>query len=145
MKKFITLFSLIALISINFAQAQCCKNPSKSANCAYQSAANQNASASEVVAYYFHYTRRCETCKAVEKVSVDALKELYGDKITLKSINLDEKSSEELAKKIGVDGQTLLVMKGTEKVDLTNDGFLYAVTKPEKLKEKIKSAVESLK
>ncbi len=145
MKKFITLFSLIALVSINFAQAQCCSNPSKSANCANKAAVSQTKSSDEVSAYYFHYTRRCETCKAVEKVSVDALKELYGDKIVLKSINLDEKNSEELAKKIGVDGQTLLVMKGTEKVDLTNDGFLYAVTKPEKLKEKIKTAVESLK
>lgn len=145
MKKFIALFSLVTLFSMNFALAQCCKNPTKSANCAYQAAASQTTSSSEIVAYYFHYTRRCETCKAVEKVSGDALKELYGEKIVLKSVNLDEKSSEELAKKIGVDGQTLLVMKGTEKVDLTNDGFLYAVTKPEKLKEKIKTAVESLK
>ncbi|MBP7507851.1 MAG: hypothetical protein KA807_08520 [Prolixibacteraceae bacterium] len=145
MKKIITLFGLIVLFAVSSVQAQCCKNHSKSANCVYLSESSQTSSSSDVVAYYFHYTRRCETCKAVEKVSGDALKELYGDKIVLKSINLDEKSSEELAKKMEIDGQTLLVMKGTEKVDLTNDGFLYAVTKPEKLKAKIKSAVDSLK
>ena len=45
---------------------------------------------SKVEAYYFHNTRRCMTCNTVEKVTKESLKELYGDKIELKS--LDRKS-----------------------------------------------------
>ncbi len=145
MKKFFTLFSFAVLFAVTTAQAQCCKNAAQAANCASQTALAQNTETSEVEAYYFHFTRRCVTCQSVEKVSADALKELYGGKIILKSINLDEKSSEELAKKLKIDGQTLLVVKGDKKVELTNDGFMYATTNPDKLKEKIKSAVESLK
>jgi hypothetical protein len=99
----------------------------------------------DIKAYYFHFTRRCATCKAVESVSVRALKELYGESIVLKSVNLDNEANDELAEKIGVDGQSLLFVKGDEKVDITNDGFMYARTKPEKLKEKIEEAVNSLK
>lgn len=145
MKKFITLFSLAVLFAVTSAQAQCCKNAAQAANCASQTALAQNTETSDVEAYYFHFTRRCETCKAVEQVSSDALKELYGNKIMLKSIDLDEKGNEALAKKLGIEGQTLLVVKGTKKVELTNDGFMYAMTNPDKLKAKLKSAVESLK
>jgi hypothetical protein len=145
MKNLITLFSLIALFAITSAQAQCCKNAAQATNCATTCVQSQQTGSSDVEAYYFHYTRRCVTCQSVEKVSSDALKELYGDKIVLKSINLDEKANDALAKKMGIEGQTLLVVKGTKKVEITNDGFMYARTNPEKLKEKIKSAVESLK
>lgn len=126
MKKLITLFSLITLFATTLAQAQ-------------------SPDASVIEAYYFHFTNRCVTCQSVEKVSGDALKELSGGKIVLKSINLDEKGNEALAKRLAIEGQTLLVVKGTKKVELTNDGFMYARTNPEKLKEKIKTAVESLK
>lgn len=130
MKRNITLFSLVALFAITTAQAQCCKNAAQAANCASQTALAQNTETSDIQAYYFHFTRRCETCKAVEQVSSDALKELYGSKISLKSINLDEKGNEDLAKKLGVEGQTLLVVKGAKKVELTNDGFMFAMGIP---------------
>jgi hypothetical protein len=145
MKKFIILFSLVVLITTTSAQAPCCNKSILSANSAQQTALAQNTEAIAIEAYYFHFTRRCVTCQSVEKVTADALKELYGDKIVLKSINLDEKGNEALAKKLAIQGQTLLVVNGTKRVELTNDGFMYARTNPEKLKEKIKSAIESLK
>jgi len=145
MKKLIVLFSLIVFFAINI-YAQCCSNAVQNPTCCDSRAKlADNTEKTDIEAYYFHFTRRCVTCQSVEKVSADALKELYGGKIVLKSINLDEKESEVLAKKLGIEGQTLLVVKGTKKVELTNDGFMYARTNPSKLKEKIKSAVESLK
>jgi hypothetical protein len=81
----------------------------------------------------------------VVKVAAESLKELYGDKIQLQAINLDNKENEELAKKLKVGGQSLLFVNGSKKVDITTDGFLYAVREPEKLKVKIKETVESLK
>lgn len=145
MKRFFTLFSLVVFVSITTAQAQCCKNAAKTKSCIQATTLAQNNDEVVVEAYYFHFTRRCETCKAVESVSESALKELYGNKVLLKSINLDEKENNELAKKLGIEGQTLLFIKGDKKVDITNDGFMYALTNPDKLKEKIKATVESLK
>jgi hypothetical protein len=99
--------------------------------------------------YYFHMSRRCATCLAVEAESEAALKNLYPEQmksglITFQGINLEEESSEPLAKKFQVSGQTLLIVKGDKKIDLTGDGFTYARTNPEKLQEKFKTAIDPL-
>jgi hypothetical protein len=100
---------------------------------------------SEVKAYYFHNTRRCVTCKAVEDVAYNALKELSAGKILLKSVNLDDKTNKDLINKIGAKGQALLIVKGDKKIDLTTDGFLYARTDPDKFVQKIRETLDSLK
>ena len=100
---------------------------------------------SEVKAYYFHNTRRCVTCKAVEDVAYNALKELSAGKILLKSVNLDDKTNKNLINKIGAKGQALLIVKGDKKIDLTTDGFLYARTDPDKFVQKIRETLDSLK
>jgi hypothetical protein len=133
------------VFAITSGYARNFKTDTKGNNDALTTTLAQDDSLSDIEAYYFHFTRRCETCREVERVSSDALKELYDGKIILESINLDDKSSEELAKNLKIEGQTLLIMKGDKKVELTNDGFMYAMTNPDKLKEKIKVAVESLK
>lgn len=94
--------------------------------------------------YYFHSTARCITCQTVEKVTKEAVKEFYGDKVSFLSVNNDDKTNESLMKKYRVSGQTLLIVKGDKVVNLTNDAFMNARTKPEKLKAKIKSTVDSL-
>jgi hypothetical protein len=45
---------------------------------------------------------------------------------------------------LGVSGQTLLLVKGSKQVNLTNEAFLYAVTNPEKYKAIIKEKVDEL-
>ena len=99
--------------------------------------------------YYFHMSRRCATCLAVESESEAALNKLYPKQmesgvISFKEINLEEESSEPLAKKLEVSGQTLLIVKGDQKIDLTGDGFKYARTSPEKLQESFKAAIDPL-
>jgi hypothetical protein len=64
--------------------------------------------------------------------------------ITFQSLNLDEESTKPLAQKLGVSGQTLLLVKGDQKINLTNEGFMYAVVKPEKFKEIINEKVGGL-
>lgn len=145
MKRFFTLLSLLIVFSITNVQAQCCKGTAQQACCKAKTASCLKNETSALEVYYFHFTHRCATCQAVEQVSANALKELYGDKMILKSINLDEKVNADLAKKLGVEGQSLLFVKGDKKVDLTNDGFMYARTEPDKLKAKIKATVESMK
>jgi len=98
----------------------------------------------EVEVYYFHGTRRCATCNAVEKVAKEALKQYYGDQIVLKSINRDETKNSALVKKYQVAGQALIVVKGDKKSDLTVIAFMNAERSPFRLKSKIKETIEKL-
>jgi glutaredoxin len=145
MKKVIALFSLIFAVGIFTTNAQCCNKTAQADNSAEALAMAEEGNESAVKAYYFHTSRRCVTCKTVERVSAESLQELYGDKIQLKAVNLDNKENEELAESLEVGGQALLIVNGSKKVDITTDGFMYAVRDPEKLKAKIKETVESLK
>jgi len=103
----------------------------------------------KIEAYYFHYTRRCATCEAVESETKNAFDEYFPEKmkdgtITFLSVNIEEDGNEAFAEKMGVSGQTLLFISGEQKTDLTNDAFMYAKTKPEKLKKEIKKTIEEL-
>lgn len=112
--------------------------------------AKENASNSDKIeAYYFHFTARCTTCRTIEAKAKENLETLYPNQvkqglITFQSVNLDEAASKPLAEKLGVTGQTLLLVKGDQKINLTNEGFMYAVVKPEKFKEIINEKVDGL-
>ncbi|MEA4937141.1 hypothetical protein SDC9_147164 [bioreactor metagenome] len=104
---------------------------------------------SKVEVYYFHYTRRCVTCQAVETESQKAIASLYSKevkegKVKFIGVNLDEKESEALAKKFKAEGQALLVTSGNKRMDLTDKGFMYARSKPEVLKAELKKAIDPL-
>jgi len=98
----------------------------------------------KIEAYYFHNKTRCTTCKTVEAEAKADLKELYGDKVTFQALNLEDKATDPVAQKLKVSGQTLLVVKGDKQVNLTNEGFLYAVNDPDKFKKIIKEKVDPL-
>ncbi|HET9571288.1 MAG TPA: nitrophenyl compound nitroreductase subunit ArsF family protein [Bacteroidales bacterium] len=103
----------------------------------------------KVEVYYFHFTRRCMTCNAVEIVSKKAVEAMYpkliqSGKITFKAINLDDASSKAAAQKCGAEGQSLLVIGGGKRIDLTSQGFMYAINNPEKLKAELKKAIDPL-
>jgi hypothetical protein len=105
--------------------------------------------ATKVEVYYFHYSRRCATCNAVEEVSKKTISESFASQfkkreITFKSVNLDEKSSDALAKKCKAEGQALLIVSNGKRVDLTDKAFMYARTSPEKLKAEIKKTIDAL-
>ena len=145
MKKVIALISLVFTVGIFSSNAQCCNKSAQIDNSARSLALAEEENGSTVKAYYFHTSRRCVTCKTVEKVAAESLQELYGNKIQLKAVNLDNKENKKLAESLEVGGQSLLFTNGSKKVDITTDGFMYAVRNPEKLKAKIKETVELLK
>jgi hypothetical protein len=103
----------------------------------------------KVEVYYFHYTRRCVTCQAVESETLKSIQQLYPEQfkkglITFKSLNLDEKTSEILAKKCKAEGQALLVISGGKRIGLTEQGFMYAKSSPDKLKAELKKTIDPL-
>lgn len=106
-------------------------------------------SSDKIEAYYFHFTVRCTTCKTIEAKAKENLETLYPNQvkqglITFQSLNLEEAPNKMLADKLGISGQALLLVKGNQKINLTNEGFMYAVAKPEKFKEIINEKVKGL-
>lgn len=99
---------------------------------------------SKVEAYYFHFTARCVTCKAVEAEAKKDIQNLYGSKVSFKAVNLDDASSKDIAEKLQVPGQALLIVKGKQIINITNEGFMYARTDPAKFKSVIKEKVDAL-
>lgn len=112
--------------------------------CKAQTEKKETAAATQIEAYYFHNAARCVTCKTVESEAKADLKNLYGSQVTFKSLNLEDDATKAIAKKLEVSGQTLLVVKGSKKVNLTNEGFMYARTNPKKFKSIIKEKVDAL-
>ncbi|NSW94935.1 MAG: hypothetical protein HPY62_09560 [Bacteroidales bacterium] len=122
-------------------------------SCSTQSSGKETSVVSgnsdRIDAYYFHFTLRCEACLNIEARAKESLESLYPDYlssglITFQALNLDEAPNRELAKKFGVSGQALILVKGDQKIDLTNEGFLYATVKPEKFREIINEKVAGL-
>lgn len=108
----------------------------------------KTAVSNKVEVYYFHFTRRCHTCQSVEsnaKLAVEALypHEIKNGTCVFKALNLDDASSKAIAEKSGVGGQTLLVVCGNKKVDITSQGFMNAQNL-EKMKEEMKKAVTNV-
>ncbi len=99
--------------------------------------------------YYFHFTKRCATCNAVENETRVALEMFYADQveegtIDFTSLNLDEEDGKEIAQSLKVSGQALLLVMGDTHVNLTNEGFMNARTKPGKFHEILKIQIDKL-
>lgn len=110
-----------------------------------QTTANgQDKDMGKIDVYYFHFSTRCATCRAVESEAQLDVKELFGDDVSFAAYNLDEKEGEAKGKELGVNSQMLLVVKGDKRINLTNEGFMYARTNPDKFKEIIKEKIQPL-
>jgi hypothetical protein len=110
-------------------------------------AAGSNSSDIEV--YYFHMTTRCVTCKTVEAEARKNIEVLYPElaksgKISFTALNLEEATGRSMGENLGVNSQTLLIVKGDLKINITNEGFLYAVSQPQKFTEVMKSKIDPL-
>lgn len=103
----------------------------------------------KIEVYYFHFTRRCATCQAVETESKSALEALYpaqvkNGSISFKEVNLDDKGSKSAVEKAKAEGQSLIILKGDKRVDLTTKAFMYALSNPDKLQDEIKKTIDPM-
>ena len=108
----------------------------------------QTISTSSVNVYYFHFTRRCATCMAVEENARKAVEALYPNEVktgeySFASLNLDEPGTREIADKLGVGGQSLMVIRGDKKIDITSAAW-FAAHDPDKMKIEIKSGIDKV-
>ncbi len=136
-KLFLISFVLIILVGIS-CNAQTNQKPK-------QAVSNNE----DIEVYYFHMTIRCVTCKTLEAEARKNIEMLYADqvkagKISFTALNLEEATGKSMGEKLGVNSQTLLIVKGDQKINITNEGFLYAGSKPLKFTEIIKSKIDAL-
>lgn len=139
-----TLPNIILIVMTLFSLS--CSSQSSRQTVVSQSAADNS---DKIEAYYFHFTARCVTCRTIEADTKKNLENLYPEQVrtgllTFQSLNLDEEPSRVIAKQFGVSGQTLLLVKGAQKINLTTEGFLYAVPNPDKFKQILNEKVEFL-
>jgi hypothetical protein len=137
MRTFQLMMAWVLLFPVIACNAQTCKEPVNL------------SSSGNVEAYYFHFTSRCLTCKTVESEAKLNIETLYPEQVKqglvgFQAFNLDEASGKNIAKKLQVSGQTLLIIKGDQKFNITNEGFMYAVSQPEKFKAVIKDKIDRL-
>ena len=92
-----------------------------------------------VYVYYFHTKLRCKGCNAVESVTRQTVKDNYEGNNSVKyiEVNLDGEEDEHLIEKYRVAWNTLIIIKGDMKVNITNDAFAWAENSPEVLTEQI--------
>ncbi|MCD6090935.1 MAG: thioredoxin family protein [Bacteroidales bacterium] len=143
MKKLVYKFSFLILLATLSLNITSCNGPAKD-DSNKKILTENTIENNDLKVYYFHASRRCETCVAVENVTRSAIKEYYGDKVVFESLDVEEESNKALVEKYNISFQTLLIIKGDKKVDLTNEAFLNAITNPDQLKSLLKSNIDSL-
>lgn len=101
------------------------------------------ADASIVNVYYFHGKQRCKTCIAIENVIKNTIADSYKDnpKVKFVEINIDEDKNKEVVEKYEIAFSSLLIAKGENYTDLTEQAFANAVNSPDALTNLIKEEV----
>lgn len=105
-----------------------------------EAASVASADPATVYVYYFHGKQRCKTCVAVERSARESIAEIYGDnkKVQYMELLTDEAVNKELVEKYGVTWNALIVAKGDDHIDMTQNAF----ANPAGVKELLKSEVD---
>ena len=137
----------LLIIAAAIALVSC--NTQKPADQKTEDTKSETVISDELQVYYFHNTKRCATCNAVEDETKVALEMFYEDNMkdgtmNFTSLNLEDEEGEKMAQSLQVSGQTLLIVKGEVRVNLTNEGFMNARTNPTKFHEILKTQIDQL-
>jgi hypothetical protein len=133
---------LLAAVLIVFLSSVSCNSQTNNQK------VTQTVGSSKVSVYYFHFTRRCATCMAVEENARKAVEALYPNEVksgdySFTSMNLDEANTKEIADKLGVGGQTMMVVRGDKKLNITSAVWMSAHDL-DKMKTEIKSGIDKV-
>ena len=122
------------------------------ATAAFAQGNSKSSAGSQVEVLYFHGPQRCKTCVALEKVAKETVANTFAQqvksgKVKFREVDLSSKEGEKLADNYEIAWSSLIIVQnkgGKQKfVDLTDDGFRYAVNQPEKIKAKIISQINA--
>lgn len=95
----------------------------------------QTSDSSTVYLYYFHGKQRCKTCIAVGEVSKSTIINHYNDNPNVKFVEVltDDKANTSLTQKYEVMWNALIITKGDNSINLTQQAFANAIDNPAKL------------
>ncbi len=98
-----------------------------------------------VYVYYFHAVKRCKTCTAVEKVTKETIEANYATNPNVKLLVLlkDDTEVQPLVEKYQISWNGLIIAKGDNFIDITEQAFADAINSPDKLSSLIKEEIES--
>ncbi len=138
MKKLVLLsFSLLVLVSCGD------KDSKKSEKENMEITQEQN---SGVNVYYFHGNQRCKTCIAVQDLTKATIEKTYPNtEVRFIEVNTSKKENEALVEKYEVSWNALIIEKGENSEDLTEQAFALAVNSPKELEKIIIETVDRYK
>ena len=127
-------FALMLIVAL----VGCNQNSSKTAQTTIEA-----ISPTDVVVFYFHGKQRCKTCVAVGDVARETVKEAFADnnKVRFIEINTSEKGNDALIEKYEVTWNALIIAKGEDFIEITDQAFSTAVGNPQSLENLIKKEV----
>lgn len=101
------------------------------------------ADASVINVYYFHGKQRCKTCIAVGDLAKKTIEETYAGNNKVKFIEVDtsHKKFDDLVNKYEVSWNALIIAKGDNSIDITEQAFANALNNPDVLSDLIKKEV----
>lgn len=104
---------------------------------------SQPTDTSATYVYYFHGKQRCKTCIAVENVTKETVETAFSNNPSVKfaEILITEKEFENLIKQYEISWNALIIAKGDDFVDITDQAFATAVKDPDRLANLIKDEV----
>ena len=115
---------------------------------------NQNESSDEVAQaevqdsslvyiYYFHGEKRCKTCNAIEEVVSNFYQNNYvqNEKVLFKVFTIGQEQSKALEEKFEVSWSSLVISKGDNFTNITDEAFANAVNNPDTLTTLIESEI----
>jgi len=90
--------------------------PDKSNQQSLPAVSSVEQSSTQIIAYYFHRTFRCPTCRAIEANAAQVIEknfaqELADERLMWMPLNLDDPGGEELEKEFDVSISTLVIAK----------------------------------
>ena len=96
-----------------------------------------------VTVYYFHGKQRCKTCVAVGDVAKKTVETTCADndKVRFVEINTSEAGNDALIEKYEVAWNALIIVKGENAVEITDQAFATAVGNPQALENLIKEEI----
>jgi len=114
---------------------------------------NVNTETPIVLVYNFYAKHRCPSCIAIEEATKKTINTYFAEdlkqgKIKQFSINIDDVANTKLCEKYQAFGSGIYltqVLRGKEtNIDLTGDGFKFALNKEDKFIEILKTNIENL-
>ena len=104
----------------------------------------------KVEVYYFHFTRTCVPCVAIDTETEKTINETYAGalaegKIAYYPMNIETEEGKRMAEMLDVSGQALLVIKPDDRIDLTAYAILYASNQPEQFRKALRETIGKIK